>query len=70
MKFLDAKNWQGERLFQKRKTLNYELSLIEFNLLEAYRSMIRRGETITAVSQEKSHEAVANKASLSTTIPR
>ena len=35
---------------QNAKRLNKELNLIEFNLLEAYHTMIRRSETITAVS--------------------
>lgn len=40
------------------KHINNELSLIEFNLLEAYHSMIRRSETITAVSLKNNYLGV------------
>ena len=40
------------------KRLNNELSLIELNLLEAYHSMIRRSETVTAVSLKNNYLGV------------
>ena len=40
------------------KHLNYELNLIEFNLLEGYHAMIRRSETITAVSLKNNYLGV------------
>jgi len=43
---------------QNAKRLNNELRLIESNLLEAYHSMIRRSETITAVSLKNNYLGV------------